>query len=250
MTDKESTEGTVRKNQPSPFDVGKKYGGLLLIGLLAITLLVIFSGGSTDTAVEDETVDTSKSGDGFETGTGTNNSEDKTKTAEKDIVIVTMGSKTYRVDVSPATCNSNLETTSIDVEKFDLRSIDSEGVWFIKKPLVEIENADKGVIFATVVIKRKNLEKFFLEFDGVEFQNLHTDDGNNIYADIKTAKNVQVETYTTMEPAIGITHSETKTIPASIDDFLLAENIFGAEKTSGDNWDFVMLRITLSRYTD
>ena len=245
MVKKKSTEGTVEKKESSPLDVGK-YGRLLLLGLLTVALIVIFSGGSTDTANTEEALnpDPVKS----EAGTGVNDSEkteDKTKTAEKDIVLVEMGSGTYRVDISPATCDSNLKTTSIDMEKFDLRSIDSEGVWFIEKPLIESEepHIDKGIIFATVVIKRKNLEKFFMEFDGVEFQNLHADDDGNIYVDVKTTKNVHVEIYTTRKPTTEITHSETKTTSASVNNFLLAENVF-----ERDDWSFVMLRITLSRY--
>lgn len=225
------------------------YGkGKIILAVAAVAVFAIFGGGCTDVSssggdgVDVSGSDGGSSGAGYEAGA--NVPETETKTTEEDIVTVTMGSGTYRVDVSPATCDSNLKTISIDVEEFDFHSIDSEGVWFTEKPLVESEKVgiDKGIISAVVVIKRKNLEKFFLEFDGVEFQNIHTDD-SSLYVDIKTNKNVLVETYATIEPAKKIVYSgETKSISASKNNLLLAENIHR------DNWDFVMLSITVSRY--
>lgn len=195
MVSKKSTEGTVEEKKWNPLDMGKKYG-LILIGLLAITLVVIFGGGDTETTVEDEIVDPTKSGD--MSVNGINASDTKTKTAEKDIVMVEMEDKNfpgYKMSVPKTEAETNLKVKSIGSEReFDFFSVKSEGIWIIEEPDMSSSIVKNTVV---VIVKKKNIEKFFLEVDGIALKNLHMDDEGSHFSvkvDVDTSTEVRFTT--------------------------------------------------------
>lgn len=154
------------------WNIAKVIAVLLILAVIFVGIISIAESfaDSANTATTEETLNPGSAKS--EIGTGVNASKTEVKTAEKDIVRVTLAGGIQYIDISPVECSSNLKTTSVDMKKFDIYSVKSEGVWFSEIPTNDEELGNVGLVLAVAAIKKENVANFHLEIDDITLNNL------------------------------------------------------------------------------